>query len=334
MCRAGDSSRAMLLVALVAMLAGCTPTGTDHRAVFAVFGTEVELQLRRTGRDQAQAAFTKVGAILQDLHRELHPWEPGELMSLNRALAAGQAHETTPNIVALITASQSLEQATEGAFNPAIGALVNLWGFHTSRYPITDPPPTPHQLDHLLEPSPSTLELSVKGLEVRSANPAVRLDFSGIAKGLAVLRVCEVLAELEIGAAMVNAGGDVLVCSVGDRPWRVAIRGAEGGVLETLEIARPLAVFTSGNYYRFAEFDGERYAHILDPATGRPVDNLMQATVVDPDPMVADAGATALVVAGPARWRRLAGALEIEKGIAIGPNGSVSRLDKANASGR
>ncbi len=324
----------MLVVTLAAMLAGCTPAGTDHRAVFAVFGTEVELQLRETNREQAQVAFTEVGAVLRDLHRELHPWEDGELMSLNRALDAGEAYETSPNIVALITGSQSLEKTTEGAFNPAIGTLVNLWGFHTSSYPITAPPPAPDQLDKLLEPFPSTLDLSVDGLEVRSANPAVRLDFSGIAKGLAVRRVCEVLAGLEIGAAMVNAGGDVLVCSVRDRPWRVAIRAPGGGVLETLEIERPLAVFTSGNYYRFGEFDGERYAHILDPATGRPVDEIMQVTVIDPDPIVADAGATALVVAGTDRWRRIAEALEIEDGIVIDLNGSVSRLDKGAVTGR
>ena len=308
------------------LLAGCTPAGSDHRAVFGVFGTEVELQLREATDARAEDAFREVGALLQRQHRELHPWEDGELMALNRALAAGVPHRTTPEIAELIEASASLEQATGGAFNPAIGALVNLWGFHTSNYPITEPPPSPALIEALVVRAPSMRDLELEGRTVHTRNRAVRLDFSGIAKGLAVKRVCEIVAAHDIDSAMVNAGGDVMVCSAGERPWRVALRGPEGGVLETLEIDRPLAVFTSGNYYRFGEFDGKRYAHILDPVTGDPVDEVMQATVIGPDPLVADAGATALVVAGTARWHRIATALEIEAAVVVDPGGEVLRF--------
>jgi len=293
---------------------------------YAVFGTEVEVHLRDTGPRESQAAYAEVGRLLQRLHRDLHPWEDGALMNLNRAIAAGGSHETTPDIIALIEASRSLERTTEGAFNPAIGALVNLWGFYTSSYPITDPPPMPALVDALLVQAPSTSDLELDGAVVRSVNRAVRLDFSGVAKGLAVQRVCDTLAGHDVGPAMVNAGGDVMVCSVGERPWRVAIRAPDGGVLETIEVDRPLAVFTSGNYYRYGEFDGERYAHILDPATGRPVDEIMQATVIDPDPLAADAGATALVVAGTDRWQRIAEALELERAVVIDRNGDVDRI--------
>ena len=316
------------------MLAGCVPADTDSMTGYAVFGTEVEVHLRDTRPRESQAAYAEVGRLLQRLHRDLHPWEDGALMDLNAAIAAGERHETTPDIVELIEAGQALEDATEGAFNPAAGALVNLWGFHTSRYPITDPPPTPAEVAALLDRTPSLRDLSLDGPVVSSANPAVRLDFSGLAKGLAVRRVCERLAGYEIGAAMINAGGDVMVCSAGQRPWRVAVRAPGGGVLDTLEIGRPLAVFTSGNYYRYLEFDGERYAHILDPATGYPLDQVIQATAIDPDPLVADAGATALVVAGPDRWRRIADALDIEAGIVIDADGGVSRLDSTVVAGR
>ena len=322
------------MATLILLLAGCTPAGSDHRAVFAVFGTEVELQLRGATDAQAEDAFREVGALLQRQHRELHPWEDGELMALNRALAAGTPHRTTAEIAELIEASASLEQASGGAFNPAVGALVNLWGFHTSTYPITEPPPAPALIEALLARAPSMHDLELEGRTVRTGNRAIRLDFSGIAKGLAVKRVCAIVAAYDVHSAMVNAGGDVMVCSADERPWRVALRGPDGGVLETLEIDRPLAVFTSGNYYRFGEFDGERYAHILDPATGYPVDEVMQATVIGPDPLVADAGATALVVAGTERWRHIGAALEIERGIVIDPHGNVLRLDKTSAFGR
>lgn len=316
---------------LCAFVAGCRLSETDSSTVFAVFGTEVEVQLRDTGPRQSQAAYAEVSALLRRLHRELHPWEDGALMDLNRAIAAGRAHETTPDIIELIQAAQALEVATEGVFNPAIGALVSLWGFHGSSYPITDPPPAPGLIDALVARAPSTRDLEVDGPVVRSANRAVRLDFSGLAKGLAVRRVCDALGRHDVGPAMVNAGGDVMVCSVGERPWRVAVRAPGGGVLETVEVHRPLAVFTSGNYYRYGEFEGQRYAHILDPTTGRPVDEIMQATVIDPDPLLADAGATALVVAGTARWQRIADALAAERAIVIDAQGTVTLTTPTSA---
>jgi thiamine biosynthesis lipoprotein len=160
---------------------------------------------------------------------------------------------------------------------------------------------------------------------VTSSNPHVQLDFSGIAKGLAVRAACEAIRDRGIASALVNAGGDVLVCGAADGPWRVAIRGPGGAVLETLAVDRPLAVFTSGSSYRYREFDGERYPHILDPETGRPASAAMQATVIDPDALRADAAATALVVAGPDEWPTVAASMGAERAVVVGPDGAVTR---------
>lgn len=299
-----------------------------------MFGTRVTVQARAVDDRTADAAFRDVGALLQRLHRELHPWQDGALTRLNDALAAGRAHETTPYLAELIAASRRLERRSRGAFNPAIGALVALWGFHTSDYPITDPPPAEDAVEALLRHRPSLTDVRVDGRRVTSSNRHVQLDFSGIAKGLAVREACAVLAEHGIESALVNAGGDVMVCGAGARPWRVAVRRPGGGVIETLAVDRPLAVFTSGSDYRYREFDGTRRPHILDPASGRPVEAPMQATVIDPDPLLADAGATALVVAGPERWRRIAAALSLERSVVAEPAGPVVRLDTERTSGR
>lgn len=283
------------------------------------------MQLRGVDETTAAAAFRDVGALLQRLHRELHPWEDGALTRLNRALSEGRPHETTADIVALIDAAARFERTSGGHFNAAIGALVALWGFHTSQYPITDPPPEPGAIDALTEKRPSVADLVVAGRRVTSSNPHVQLDFSGIAKGLAVRAACEIIRDLGIDSALVNAGGDVMVCGAAERPWRVAIRGPGDAVLETLAVDRPLAVFTSGSRYRFAEFDGERWAHILDPATGRPASGGLQLTIIDADPLRADAAATALVVAGPARWRAVAASMGVDRAIAVEPGGAVAR---------
>lgn len=322
-------------VALAAvLLGGCESPQAEQRAEFAVFGTRVEAIVRGADKAQAAAAFRDVGALLQRLHRELHPWEDGALMQLNEALAQGRAHRTTEAIVELVQVGRRLEAASGGTFNPAIGAAVSLWGFHTSSYPITEPPPSDSDIRALLAASPSMSDLRVDDREVSSSNPAVRLDFSGLAKGLALRLACRALVERGLDFGLVNAGGDVMVCGADAEPWRVGIRNPEGGVLETLEIERPMAVFTSGNDYRYGEFDGERYAHILDPRTARPVAEVMQATVADPDPLLADAAATALVAAGRAGWRDVARSMGLDRVIVVLADGSVARLDSRGADRR
>ena len=307
----------------MALLAGCMPPEGDHDATFFVFGTNVEVRVRGVTEAHAANAFRLLGPEFQRMHREWHPWQPGALSELNAELARGGRHRTTPDLAELIAVSAELETESLGRFNPAIGALVALWGFHTSDYPITEPPPGDEAIADRLAWQPSMRSLTLDGRVVRARTRGVQLDFSGIAKGLAVRRACELLAEVEIRDALVNAGGDVQVCGPAERPWRVGVRDPAGGVLTTLELREPMAVFTSGNDYRFGEFDGERYAHILSPFTGRPVDAVLQATVLHADPLRADAGATALVVAGPEAWRMVAASMGLDRALVVDAEGRI-----------
>lgn len=299
------------------------PGKGDHEATFHVFGTAVEVKLRNVSQAHADGAFQLLGPEFRRMHREWHPWERGALADLNRELLRGGRAVTTADLVELARAGQRFERESLGRFNPAIGALVDLWGFHTSDYPITDPPPTDEAIADVLVMRPDMQSLVIDDRSIRAQSVGIRLDFSGLAKGLAVRQGCELLAELQIRDAMINAGGDVLVCGYSERPWRVAIRDPAGGVLTTVEIIEPLAVFTSGNYHRYGEFDGTRYAHILNPFTGRPVDEVLQATVVHSDPLRADAGATALVVAGSGQWRMIAERMELDQAIVVDGDGRV-----------
>lgn len=312
-----------VLCLLTVLLSGCMPPRGDHQATFFVFGTRVEVQLRGVTEAHASNAFRLLGPEFQRMHGEWHPWEPGALTDLNEELARGGRARTTQDLAELIDVGARLEDASMGRFNPAIGALVELWGFHTSDYPITAPPPSDAAIADRLAWQPSMRSLALDGRSVRALRRGVQLDFSGMAKGLAVRRACALLADVEITDALINAGGDVLVCGQTERPWRIAIAKPGGGILTRVELLDPVAVFTSGSDYRYGEFDGARYAHLLDPFTGRPVAAVMQATVLDEDPLLADAGATALVVAGPEAWRMVAASMGIERAVVVDADGAV-----------
>ena len=310
-------------------LVGCTPQSPDHyRAEFYALGTQIEILVRAssgspTERDQAEAVFGVLTREFQRMHRDWHPWEPGPMADLNAGLQSGEWSVTTVELIELIEVSQRLESVSDGLFNPAMGKLVQLWGFHTSDYPITEPPPPAVEIDRLLAKSPSMHALEIDGLRVRSSHPDIRLDFSGLAKGLAVRLACERLAEHDFTDALVNAGGDVLVCGATDQAWRIAIRDPAGGVLQTVEVDQPLAVFTSGNYYRYGEWNGQRYAHILNPRSGQPVDEVLQATVIHADPLLADAAATTLIVAGSNHWQQTSKHMGIQQLIVVDVEGDV-----------
>jgi FAD:protein FMN transferase len=315
------------LLAVLLVAGGCRGGVDRHQAEFLVFGTRVEVIVRGVEDHRAEQAFARLGRDFQRMHREWHPWAPGPLVELNQGLVAGGWVRTTPDLVALIKASQDMETRSGGLFNAAIGPLVGLWGFHTSEYPITDPPPTADAIAGLLAWRPSALDIHIDGQRVHSGNRAVGLDFSGIAKGFAAAAACDRLADFQIIDALVNLGGDVMVCADTSTPWQVAVRDPAGGVLTTLAISQRQAVFTSGNYHRYGQWDGQRYAHILDPASGYPVEAVMQATVIDPDPILADAAATALVVAGPETWRLVADQMGVERALIVDSAGNIQASD-------
>ena len=155
-------------------------------------------------------------------------------------------------------------------------------------------------------------------MKISSNNPNLWLDFGGIAKGYAIDRAIKILSKHHINNAIINAGGDLRsIGSKGQTPWRIAIQSpTDWSMLAELVINGDESVFTSGNYQRYKEFDGQRYSHIINPNTGMPVAEIISATVVADNGIVADAAATALVVAGD-QWPLVAELMGIKQVLII-----------------
>ena len=312
---------AVLLLALP--LSGCERE-REHNAKLFVFGTIVEIKLWGASPEQSGRAFSEIQQMFQGMHRDWHAWEPGLLVDINQAFARGDAVTANPEIIDMIRESQRVEEQSGGCFNPAIGGLVALWGFHTSEYPIIGPPPSQVDIERILSHQPSSRDIRIDGLQLTSDNPFVQLDFGGIAKGYAVDLAVSRLKALGIGSAIVNAGGDLRAFgSHGDRPWRVAVRKPGGGTIGTVEVHGDEALFTSGNYERFRQDERERYPHILDPRTGWPVQGVASATVITENGALADAAATALIVAGMENWTVAARALGLSQVLIVDAAGGV-----------
>lgn len=311
---------------LVLVLSACgPPMPQTYQQTLYVFGTLVDVTVLGAPQQQAADGVAAVDRLFQRMHREWHAWKPGgELIVLNASLAAGQDFTVSDFLLPLLQQSKTLYRQSDGLFNPAIGRLVALWGFHSDELP-SGPPPDAAAIAALVRARPGMDDLQIDGHRVHGSKPAVQLDLGGFAKGYALNRAVDLLRSRGVKNAIVNAGGDLCVAGRhGERPWHIGIRHPQGrGVIAALDVADGECVLTSGNYERYREYNDRRYAHIIDPRSGWPVEHVASATVIHADGGVADAAATALTVAGPSDWQRIAKRMGLRYVMLVDERGTV-----------
>ncbi|MCK6386005.1 MAG: FAD:protein FMN transferase [Zoogloea sp.] len=323
-------ARLLAVLALVGLLAGC---GRErlHQQESYVFGTRVELLTWDASEDRARGAMAEVLREFDRLHRAYHAWEPSELTALNTAIAAGQQGiPVSPELAAMLADAKQIAATGDQLFNPALGQLIALWGFHTDTF--TPHRPDPAQLAALVAARPQMADLTIAGTTVTSRNPAVQLDLGGYGKGYALDRAAAILKAHGVGNALINIGGNVLALgSKGEAPWRVGIQHPrEPRPLASLPLRDGEAIGTSGDYQRFFEMDGERYCHLLDPRSGRPARGTQAVTVlITPRPTgstpagtLSDAASKPVYLGGEA-WRDYARRFGIEHALRVDAAGRI-----------
>ena len=323
---------AFLCVALLELCACSRASETLYKESGYAMGSLVEFTIYGVDEARAKAAVAAAKKDLSFLHGNFDPWHPGSLARMNSLFALGGRFTAATSVLPLIARSAELSQRSGGLFNPAIGNLIHLWGFQNDDPPPKGPPPTSEQLAAVLTQQPHMSDLHVYGVEIQSGNPAVVLDFGGIAQGYAADVLIEGFKLAGIHNAIVNISGDVRVMgSHGGQPWRIGIHNPRGtGVLASIEMKSDESIVTSGDYERFYMYEGKRYHHILDPRSGRPSQGAASATVIDAEAVVADAAATALMVAGVNNWRTVAKAMGVKSAMLVDDTGRVY-MDPATA---
>ncbi len=322
----------VLVTAMCALLlAGCSDEQppTEYKTTAYVFGTLVDITIRGTDTQSAEAADADLSAGFQDLHNDWHAWKPlGELAAINGACKSGGTVTVGDKTLIALQKAKDFEISSHGLFNAALGRVIGLWGFHSDTLPKGEKPPF-DQIDALVAQSPSMADIRITGHDVMCINPAVSLDFGGFGKGLALDWALDRLQSKGIANALINAGGDV--SSMGHyaeadtgRPWRIGIRHPKTwGVLASVDVDHDEAVYTSGNYERYNEQDGIRYSHIIDPRNGRAVQSIVSSTVIHTDSALADAAATALSVAGLRDWPRIAADMGVSQVMVVDETGHM-----------
>lgn len=249
-----------------------------------------------TARRAARAAFDRI-AELEDVFSDYRAESEVRQLALRAMSEPGAWVSAGEHLLRVLSAAREAAEATDGAFDPTLGPLVALWRESRDLGRLPDP----RALD-AARAGTGWEHIAVDTLagRVRLAVPGMRLDLGGIAKGYILGEALAALGRSGAPSAMLQAGGDlVLGAAPPGRPgWEIQIG-------EQVEVLSRTAVATSGTGEQFAEIGGVRYAHLIDPRTGLGLRVSRRATVVGPDPMLADALATALVVLGSTETGRL-----------------------------
>lgn len=314
-----------LLLACAALFGACSRAEV-HRQEAYVFGTRVDVSVYGSDPAEARRAMDAVLREFDRLHAAYHAWKPSELTRLNEALARGETVEVSEELAMLLRDAQAMAATGDELFDPALGRLIALWGFHSDEFvPVQ---PDPEALQALLDARPRMADLSIVGRQVSSRNPMVQIDLGGYAKGYALDRAAAILREKGSTNALVNIGGNVIALGAkGDQPWRIGIQHPrEPRPLATMPLYDGEAIGTSGDYQRYFESGGERFSHLLDPRTGYPARGTQALTVLitgrEHAGTLSDGPSKPAFIAGDA-WREYTRRYGIDHALRVAADGRV-----------
>ncbi|MFO7999669.1 MAG: FAD:protein FMN transferase, partial [Marinilabilia sp.] len=287
------------LLLSVTLLFACKSGSEWQKNQGEIFGTTYHLVYEcPDGKDLHQ----KVKEALDSVNRSLSTYDSSSVISQFNRSSGGTI--TDQHFRDVFRTAKETTEATDGAFDMTVAPLVNAWGFGFSNKKEMDQP-TIDSLKALV----GMQYVKMKGDSVLKHQPEIMLDASAIAKGHGSDVAAAVLERHNCKNYMVEIGGEVTTRgkNPSNGPWRIGIdRPVDNPApsyreLELIVELSGQALATSGNYRQFYidEKDGKKYSHTIDPKTGRPVDhNLLSATVIAPNCMLADAYATAFMVMG------------------------------------
>ncbi len=302
-----------LLAALltVCMLTGCMPTETMQQTAI-LMGTVMDYRLTYTKSAKERTLCNRWIETGEALERDFlsRRLDTSEIAAINASAGSEEGYELSPEMEELLELCLALSEESEGAFDVTLGALVALWDL--DRYAEEGGegfvPPSAEEVEEALTHC-GYEKVSIRDHRIYLPEGMV-LDLGAVGKGYYLDRCSDENVEKGLKSAILTAGGSVLTISQEEeKTWKVGIVDPfrESGVYGILNFSGQRFVSTSGDYERYVEYDGIRYHHILDPATGYPASSgVRSVTVITDNGTLSDALSTACFVLGAEKGMELA----------------------------
>jgi thiamine biosynthesis lipoprotein len=304
-----NKMKLMLIVLLLISITACFPSNNSGKSEILLqgrtMGTTYNIKVVSTLEQvEALKLQDKIDLALKQVNQEMSTYIPDSEISLFNQSNAGEVFEISPGFTRVLKESIRLGELSDGKLDITVGPLVNLWGFGPELRPEKVPSESVIATT-LARVGLNKLHLVGNHLSKDISN--LYVDLSTTAKGYGVDTVAELIEANGISNYLVEIGGEMRLKGfkhTGEL-WAIAIEkpildhsGEHRGV-QQIVIPKDNAVATSGDYRNYFEADGQRFSHIIDPNTGKPINhNLVSVTVVHPSSMTADGLSTTLMVMG------------------------------------
>lgn len=294
---------ALLLLTTISCNHSTSESSTNTaQAYTSIQGRTMGTTYSITYRDRTnhQAA---IDSLLLAINREVNTYDSTAYISQFNAQPSYDIPATANHFWRNYEAADSVYRVTEGAFDPTVMPLVRYWGFGPDKRPVleADADSVRRMLAYV-----GMQKLDYQAPQLRKQHPRAQLDFSAIAKGYAVDAITDYLNRNGITDYLVEVGGETRTNGLSPKgtAWVIGINTPQEGAdprtdFEAVIKLSGQAIATSGNYRNYYEIAGRKYAHTINPTTGYPeMGNLLSASVISDNCMMADAYATGFMTMG------------------------------------
>ena len=290
-------------------------------------GTSFEVYVYAPDRERALELFEAAFDEIERVEQALSNYRSSSELSRINAIAADAPVVTDPEVFALLERAFDYSRQSNGAFDVTVGKLMKAWGFFrgAGHYPSNE------ELARAREETGwQRVKLDPRARSAFFLTRGIELDLGGIGKGYALDCVARVLRDAGVTAALINSGSSSIY-AIGAPPgkagWPVRVFDPldRTRILSTI-LLRDQSLSTSGNYEKFFQLNGRTYCHIMDPRSGRPVEGVLQTSVIAPEATDSDALSTAIFVMGPERSARLLDNIAGTSAIFVGDRNGAGRI--------
>ena len=288
----------LLTVFIFLGLSACQPILQNDEVKGRTMGTTYTIKTQHFEIDQQQ-----IDQRLNQINQIFSSWDQSSELSALNLQPVGESSNISNEMAFVLKESMRVHEQTNGFFSPTMGSLIDAWGFGS-----VNVEQKPNQMAIKQALAKSSIErLALNGSRFEKSAD-IKINLSAIAKGYAVDEIAKILKDKSVKRFMVEVGGEIKT----QGSWLIGIETPLGQAPVAVELVDE-SIATSGNYRQFFVWQGDRYAHILDPHTGLPVSSdLFSASVIHKSNMLADAYATAMMAMGHAKAVKMAQELNLK----------------------
>jgi thiamine biosynthesis lipoprotein len=307
------------LLTCTSLLTGC---GSGEIPVYSIqftaFDQKADVSILGAPLTMAETHSKEVATDIQFFASVFDSAPTAPLGYVNRFLATQQRFAAPPSCLPLLERCQQLSEQSQGLFNPAFGAVSDLWHFQQGEQQCFKTFPDPIQLQRLVAYTPKLTDISIDDIFLHNHNAAVRLDLRQAGPAFAIDTAIDYLREQGIRNAVIKIGDQIrLMGTRAGEPWRFPVRYAHGSsVLGTLNLSGDMSIVTVATYQTSCLYQNRLYHQVFDPRTGYPAQSVKEVTVFYAgDTLTATAAAMAFFVAGTPLWQDIAQQLGVTMAI-------------------